>query len=117
MTTKALVDPTKTVTFRGGPRLAPDQSVNYSIPRDTCDPRYRLCIDHHVACDCREAEMAEDRNEWRHARKEQQEAFDQILAGHPTRIWSDEGNTMVGCQCTGCQLARALHIYPAQAER
>ena len=31
----------------------------YDIPRDTLDPRFRLCSDHHPACDCREAETSE----------------------------------------------------------
>lgn len=116
MTTKALVGPMHVVTF--GHDLVNDKwiergSVNYRPPRDTLDPRYNLCVNHHVACDCREATMAEDRQEWRYARQEQQEAFDRILAGHPTWDWDANGDGR-GCQCTGCQLARAIHVYPKE---
>lgn len=73
------------------------------------------CSDHHVACDCREAEWAEQRNEWRYAAKELQDAVDEVLVGHPTWQWSPEGQMFTGCMCTGCQIARAIHIHPRQA--
>lgn len=120
MTDTALVGPVPTVRFGGGPRS--DESWNdrlntlpavaYAPPTNTLDSRYSACTEHHVACDCREAEFAEDRSEQRMERRQTQAAFDQILAGHETRSWS-EGRP--GCMCTGCQLARACHIYPAAA--
>lgn len=86
---------------------ATEAVVVYTPPRDTCDPRARACTDHRVACDCREAEFAEyaseSRGEWRHLRK----VFREVLAGHPTRTFSDTSP----CQCTGCQIARACYLY------
>jgi hypothetical protein len=117
MTTKELVGPVPTVRFHGGPWRGFDRDypkVAYVVPRDTCDPRYGACTDHHVACDCREAEMAENLNEYRYELKAQREAFDTILAGHPTWQYSSDGKRLTGCMCTGCQFARALHIYPKQ---
>lgn len=37
----------------------PGPEIRYRPPRDTLDPRYSACVRHHVACDCREAELAE----------------------------------------------------------
>ncbi|MFC0626127.1 hypothetical protein [Kribbella deserti] len=115
MSSTELVGPLPKVTFGGGPdrefpRLLP--AVAYVPPTNTLDPRYVACTKHHVACDCREAEWAEYRAEHSYARREMQAAFDQILAGHQTWQWSDEGDTFTGCMCTGCQLARACHIWP-----
>lgn len=102
-----------TIEFRGGPRrplMGPHPQVTYTPPGNTCDPRYEACTNHHVACDCREAEWAEERSEQRYARRELQQAFDMVLAGHPT--YADDGKP---CQCSGCQVARIAHIYPAGA--
>lgn len=117
-TSTALVGPLPTVAFRGGPdafgwppNLNPPK-VAYVPPRNTLDPRYAACTEHRVACDCREAEHAEEMGEWRAERRELQQAFDEALAGHPTYQWSPDGNTMTGCMCTGCQIARAVHIHP-----
>jgi hypothetical protein len=50
----------------------PNPSIRYRPPRNTLDARYAECFRHRVACDCREAHMAEDRDELRHyARAEQ----------------------------------------------
>ena len=91
-------------------------SVNYTPPRDTLDPRYKACVDHHVACDCREAEWSEQHHEWAYTFKEIRDAVDAILAGHPTTIYGlpnpYTGEVDPPCQCTGCQLARAIHVYP-----
>ncbi len=121
----ALVGPLPTVTFRGGPRVPPHQrgarpKAAYVPPRDTCDPRVDACTDHHVACDCREAEWAEWAREARYERQEMQATFDKVLAGHAThpeyRLVGSEWVTGAMCSCTGCQIARACHIYPASAE-
>lgn len=39
--------------------------VPYDVPRHTGDIRFALCSDHHPACDCREAELAENLAELR----------------------------------------------------
>ena len=134
MTSTELVGPLPTVTFGGGPRIPISEwgarpKVAYVPPRNTMDPRFDACTDHHVACDCREAEHAEMLQEWRSERQESDDAFAQILAGHATYAWSVYRRTVVGwvgdspvekfaeipeqlCMCTGCQIARAVHYYP-----
>jgi hypothetical protein len=82
-------------------------AVNYTPPRDTLDPRYNLCAAHHVACDCREAEFAEERREYRLERQYLRDQIEHVLAGHPT--YADAGQ--VPCQCTGCRLVRAAGIW------
>lgn len=90
-------------------------SVAYTPPANTLDPRYAACTDHHVACDCREAERAEETQEWRLQRAETQAAFDKFLAGHPTYQYDDRGRPLPGCACTGCRIARAAYIHPRSA--
>ncbi len=107
-----IVGPVQTITFRGGPGK---ERVVYTPPKNTLDPRYEACTGHRVACDCREAEFAEERAEYRFERRAIQEAFDEHLAGHPTRLWDDKGNELPACQCTGCRIARAAHIWPRTA--
>jgi hypothetical protein len=113
MTSTEVVGPVNVIRFG---RREHHISVNYTPPSDTCDPRWDACHDHHVACDCREAEMSEDRHEWAYERKEIREAVDTILAGHPTYTHGAPnpytGEVDPPCQCTGCQLARAIHVYP-----
>lgn len=118
MTSKALVGPLPTVRFHGGPGNSmfdnPDPpKVVYEPPRDTCDPRYRARTGHRVACDCREAEFAEDRQEHRAVWRELEETVGEVLAGHPTWQWSADGQLFTGCMCTGCQIARAGHLWPS----
>lgn len=83
------------IQFRDGTRQKFDQ------PRNTLDPRYPHCRDHHAACICREAEWSEERDEyaaeWQAVRKL---IAGDILAGHSASI----------CRCTGCQIVRALHL-------
>jgi len=110
------------IHFRSGMR-GNDGAIAYTPPQNTLDPRYDACTDHHVACDCREAEFAEERHEWRYERDAIRQAFDairqafdDILAGHSTHIHG-EPNPYTGradqpCMCTGCQIARATHHYP-----
>lgn len=103
----------RVIEFRGGPRyphepFGPTAHALYTPPRDTMDPRYRDCTDHHPACDCREAEWAEDRHEYRAQYKDIQDAFDEALKGHATRTY--DGSRP--CQCIGCRIARDAHIYP-----
>lgn len=103
------------VTFSGGAYTyeamsagAPRYQVAYQVPRNTCDPRYRQCTDHHVACDCREAELNEQleehRGEWRYL----QDAARSALAGHQVDHPSGDrhGFTQL-CLCSGCVIQRA----------
>lgn len=82
-------------------------AVVYSVPRNTLDPRYRTCRDHHVACDCREAELAEQINELRTELREVYRAVDDVLFGHLTD--AEAGHT--ACQCTGCRIVRRAYIF------
>lgn len=84
----------------------------YDLPRDTTDIRFRACMDHRVACDCREAALAEELHEramcMEQTAREVEDARDRVLAGHPTVVWDERGNldTTNCCQCHGCQLYR-----------
>lgn len=123
MTSTELVGPLPTVRFYGGPRpvgglFARNKGRNlpavaYTPPKNTLDPRYAACTEHRVACDCREAEFAEHKQE---ARAEWQRVDDVIvstLRGHAT--WP-RTPTDPGCLCTGCQIARRLGIWRAGNE-
>lgn len=129
MTKGDIVGPVGTVTFGGGPwpvgqslrdHYASMPSVNYTPPANTCDPRYTACTDHHVACDCREAEFAEQRQERRAETQHQREVFARVLAGHQvidlnaTNPYT--GERAVACMCTGCQIARAFGYYTGRAQ-
>lgn len=100
MTTE-LVGPLPTVHFQDGSRVV------YTAPRDTCDARYRTCVHHRVACDCREAESAETISELRAEMRATQKAFAEVLKGHQTWAYTDAGvDEFAQCQCTGCQIVR-----------
>lgn len=110
-TSTALVGPLPVVRFHDGTVLAADP------PRDTCDPRWEACTEHRTACDCREAELNEDRNEYRAMYQAVIEAARRILAGHPTHHYAEvpsdrEGMTYEanGCMCSGCQIVRASYL-------
>lgn len=114
------------VFFRGERRpghstLRAAVPVDRPPPTDTRDPRYLTCADHHLACDCREAERGEEIHEWRANFTHAQTAAQEICAGHPT--WPDyyieerRGVFEVTyaavsdcCQCTGCQIIRKAHL-------
>lgn len=108
MTAKALVGPVPTIGFYDGTRVA------YDVPKDTRDPRFTACRDHHPACDCREADLAEGISELRGELKDIIDAAKRVLEGHPTWVWEDgpNGEREAGCMCTGCQIVRATHILP-----
>ncbi|WP_152185107.1 hypothetical protein [Segeticoccus rhizosphaerae] len=110
MTTE-LVGPLDVVVFGGGgydhalsfgENMARRPKVAYTPPANTLDPRYQACTDHHVACDCREAEFAEDRQERRQNDAMVRQVVDSVLLGHPTYGDGDSE----GCMCTGCQIVR-----------
>lgn len=81
------------VLFHDGTRL------DYDQPKNTLDPRYPACVEHRVACDCREAEYAEEGTEFRADWASLLAAVKEICAGHPRE-----------CMCTGCQIARRIHV-------
>ncbi len=104
--TAELVGPLPTIGFYDGTRLA------YEVPRSTMDPRFKACHTHRPACDCREAEMAEQIAELRSELNAIRRAAREVLAGHPTWAWEDGpyGEREVGCACTGCTLVRASDV-------
>lgn len=112
MSSTQLVGPIpNTVRFGGGvhwrtPHVLYPTAV-YSVPRNTLDPRYTTCRDHHVACDCREAELAEQINELRMELRDVREAVETVLNGHLTDNYVGE----TPCQCTGCQIVRRAHLF------
>lgn len=82
--TVALYEPEQRFNERWG-EPAYYAPIRYRPPRDTMDPRYAACRRHWVACDCREAHMAEDRAELRAYAAENrrfEEAIDAVLALH-----------------------------------
>jgi len=114
------------VCFGGGPNRfeaamvgAPAPAVAYRVPRDTMDPRYAACTDHHVACDCREAELAEERQELRYALRELESAARRALAGHqvqpPLGLDDVERRRYPLCLCSGCVIHRESSLLPFDA--
>jgi len=86
-------------TFNAGPgRPLPFPEVRYRAPKSTMDPRWEACHNHRVACDCREAEMAEQiaelRSEAALARR-QEDAIDAVLSLH--RAGSGQYCAAPGC--------------------
>lgn len=82
-TTLAVWAPAVSFNEPYGPPAFPP--IYYRPPRDTCDPRYAACREHRVACDCREAHMAEDRQEMRAYRNDADRAeqgIEAVLALH-----------------------------------
>lgn len=78
----------------------------YDLPRDTRGLRYKACADHHPACDCREASIAE-------SFAEHKAEFDQLygavlaaIKGHPTYA----RNELDMCKCPACGIARKAHV-------
>lgn len=97
-----LVGPLPSVCFYDG------SHVVYTPPKDTCDVRYKACVHHRVACDCREAEFAETVSEMRAEIHATQKVFAEILKGHQTWAYTESGeDEFAQCQCTGCQIVRA----------
>lgn len=127
MTSKALVGPLPTIRFQYGRRTVVQA---YDVPKDTMDRRYAECTDHHPACDCREAHIAEALSEHQAERKDFWDAAAKELIGHRLKDFGDigppaslsraelgdemwwryiSGDGPLACQCTGCRIARAGH--------
>ena len=103
--TRLPVGPLPTVRFHDGSRVA------YVPPRDTCDIRYVACKLHHVACDCREAERAEEVGEYRNRLRGIARAAADALRGHYTYAYDEFGELDFEwiCTCSGCCIARQSH--------
>lgn len=99
------------VVFHGGPdrmarRLADaGHRIDYDVPKNTLDPRYAACTDHHVACDCREADLAEQLGEHRMEWRAVHVAARQALAGH--QVYGRDEDERDACLCSGCAIQRA----------
>lgn len=106
MATTELVGPLKQVSFSGHARLGVD------LPRNTMDLRYRACLEHRTACDCREAMIAEDRAEFTAELALIRGVFADALEGHPTfGDLDDHGEPLESdcCRCMGCAIVREAY--------
>jgi len=84
------------------------------LPRDTMDPRVPLCWDHHTACVCREALLAENLQEVSGEWKALRSALEKRIAGHPTYVDPD---TDAAYDCRYRQLNPWVGHGPAQDDR
>lgn len=102
----ALVGPLPTIRFQDGTRIA------YTPPPHTLDIRYAVCTDHHPACDCREAELAENAGELRGELDGIKAAFATELQDHATwPAWTGDPDASFNvCSCTGCLIARRIRF-------
>jgi hypothetical protein len=81
------------------------------------DVRYEACASHHLACDCREALLAEDINEYRLMFRELEQAILAAIKGHQTYAFTGVDDSGWGgedefgqCKCQACAIARSVHI-------
>jgi hypothetical protein len=102
-----LVGPLRRIWFNGsdGPRY-------YDLPRDTRDLRYDACADHHPACPCREANIAEAFAEHMAENRQMHEAIIAAIKGHNTYPADSYGrrDEFAQCKCQPCILARSIHV-------
>ncbi len=101
MVTTDLVRWTPVQTFNHPIDVLAFPEIRYAPPRDTCDPRYAACRTHRVACDCREAHMAEARSEllaYARENRRLEEAVDAALALHGRGEF--DRCSAPGCLCT-----------------
>ena len=108
---KALVGPLRPVRYANGATRWHD------LPRNTMDIRYAACASHHLACDCREALMAEDIAEYRAMFRELEQVILAAIKGHNTYAFTgtdDSGwsgvDEFAQCKCQACVIARSVHI-------
>jgi hypothetical protein len=97
------------VRFRGGP-----VAVDRSAPTNTGDPRYRACTDHHLACDCREADLNEQLHEYRSEWQLLRDEMGRAIRGHATVVEQEDGQPRIDlqCQCALCEFARVAGLVP-----
>lgn len=105
----ALVGPLARVWFS---EPWPHGARYYDLPKSTLDMRYSACIDHHPACDCREATIAESFAEHK---AEFDELYNAVLAaieGHQTYAFTSGGSRdeFAECKCPACGIARAAQV-------
>lgn len=85
--------------------------VERTPPRDTVDGnRWASCTSHHLACDCREAELNEQINELRAERNLVRNALLAATADHPTFVETRAGQRRrdLECRCDGCVAIRQI---------
>jgi hypothetical protein len=102
------------VTFWNDPDKVPVELVlDRPLPKNTIDPRVAACTNHRVACDCREAVLAEDLSELRAERDLFIAVMREALAGHATRAYTsnNEPDEQAECKCTACGIVRRLPFY------
>ena len=84
----------------------------HDLPRNTLDPRYEACPAHHLACDCREALLAEETGEYRAMYRELEQAILAATEGHQTYAFDEFGDEdeFAQCKCPACGIARAAFV-------
>lgn len=91
--------------------------VERTPPRNTVDgDRWAQCTDHHLACDCREAELNEQIQELRGELRLIQNRLAAATEGHPTFVeerYSHQRRRDLECRCIACHVARALESTSA----
>jgi len=87
----------------------------HDLPRDTMDIRYSACGNHHLACDCREALLAENEGEYRSELARLEKIILAAIKGHSTWESIDGYPDEFGrCKCPACDIARAARVGRAQ---
>ena len=116
--TGELVGPLRPVRYADG------RTEWHDLPRNTLDIRYEACAIHHLACDCREAMLAEDITEYRAMFRELEQAILDAIQGHQTYAYTGQSDTgwssedeFAQCKCPVCAIARAAHIGFAETMR
>lgn len=102
-----LVGPLRRVYYNGGVR------GTYDLPKSTFDLRFTACADHHLACDCREADIAEA---WAEHRDEINILYNAILdaiKGHNTYALDQ----FAMCKCPACGIARKANVGYFECKR
>lgn len=83
----------------------------YDLPKNTLDLRYTACADHHPACDCREAMIAESYAEHKAEHDELYKAILDAIKGHQTYASVDGYRDEFGmCKCAACGIARKCRV-------
>ncbi|MEV6154965.1 hypothetical protein AB0L53_31950 [Nonomuraea sp. NPDC052129] len=86
-------------------------SLILPLPKNTMDPRWLACTNHHTACDCREAELAEELNEVRVELRHILTVLQEELADHATWAYTADNrdDPIAQCKCFGCKIARRIY--------
>ncbi len=81
-------------------KFSDGSTSDYKPPFMTVDPRWAACTDHHVGCDCREADLREDILEYKIEERIWRDAAEEIVGEHEQKT----------CMCTGCQIIRHRRV-------